>query len=566
MIFNLSSSQNTLLVFVFVLNSYTLSFQVAGRTHAHKFGPNDLYSHSEELGALKRTNAETVRGAQCYLPPEQRIQRWIQDKWEEASKKFGFQEYSMPVLTHTTVFENASTRTDDEHFKELYKFRDKKGRNVSLRGDVTPQFMNMLKSLRSRDSTLQLRTLKWYTIADCWRYERPSYCRRRNHIQWNADVIGIDSLDVELDIISLLIHFFKSVGITEHDVKISINHRDFTGELLKHLGFKEYSPEWFYKFSKTLDKYKKTAKNELNAMLSELGMSPSQCKELHRVIESSKTLRDLEKFIKSESLFQLRSLTKGLRDRGYLNWIDFDLTIVRGNEYYTGIVFECFDRANILPRSLAGGGRYDNYFDDSDPVLRYSAGFGMGNVALTNLLKHKYYSSHTNLIPEPPSLADVLVFLENVSVLSADDKGGEVEQEYTRNIGGHGSEDAMGPMSDTNSETVGVNSAEKKHILEQRKCLLNLMEILRHNDLSVYHYYKTPKLKRALRFAEKWAVPFFLMPVTLDGKPMVMLKNLHLRTQVSSRSNHVTVQEYFGVDDPSLYERVLARIKKLNVK
>ncbi|UKK02064.2 histidine--tRNA ligase [Theileria orientalis] len=549
MIFNLSSSRNTLLIFVFILNSYTFSFQVRSQTHAHKFGLNDLYSHIDGLRALNKSNIETVRGAQCYLPAEQRIQRWIQDKWEEASKKFGFQEYSMPVLTHTSVFENATTRISDEHFKEMYSFRDKKGRNLSLRADITPQFMNMLKSLRTKGSTLPSSTLKWYTIADCWRYERPSYCRRRNHLQWNVDVIGISSLDVELDILSLLIYFFKSVGITERDVKISINHRDFTLELLKHLGIKNYSQEWFYKFSKILDKYKKTPKNELNTMLNELNISPSQCKDLHRVLESSKTLKDLEKFIKSESLVQLRNLIKGLRDRGYLNWIDIDLTIVRGNEYYTGIVFECFDTENKLPRSLAGGGRYDNYFDDSDPVLSYSAGFGMGNIALTNLLKQK------NLMPEPPSLVDVLVFLEIVNVSSSDNKGGDVEQEHTQRIGEQSIANVNEPVGDINSENIGDNSTEKKRILEQKRCLYNLMEILRHNDLSVYHYYKTPKVKRALRFAEKWTVPFVLMPITLNGTPMVMLKNLHLRTH-----------EYFNIDDPSLYERVLTRIKKLIVK
>ncbi|UKJ90399.1 histidine--tRNA ligase [Theileria orientalis] len=549
MIFNLSSSQNTLLILVFIFNSYTFCFQVRSKTHADKFVPNDLYSHTDGLRVLKKTNIETIRGAQCYLPPEQRIHRWIQDKWEEASKKFGFQEYSMPVLTHTSVFEKSNTRMNDEYFKEMYTFRDKKGRNLSLRGDITPQFMNMLKSLRSNGSTLPLNVLKWYTIADCWRYERPSYCRRRNHLQWNVDVIGIDSLDVELDILSLLIYFFKSVGFTERDVKISINHRDFTLELLNHLGIKHYSEEWFYKFSKILDKYKKSPKNELNAMLSELNISPSQCKDLHRVIESCKTMKDLEKFVKSESLIQLRNLIKGLGDRGYANWIDIDLTIVRGNEYYTGIVFECFDTENILPRSLAGGGRYDNYFDDSDPVLRYSAGFGMGNIALTNLLKHK------NLLPEPTSLVDVLVFLENVNVSSSSNKSGEVERENTHNIVEHNSANVVEPVSDINSESVGDNSSEKKRILEQKKCLYNLMEILRNNDLSVYHYYRTRKVKRALRFAEKWTVPFLLMPITLDGKPMVMLKNLHLRTH-----------EYFDVDDSSLYERVLTRIMKLNVK
>ncbi|XP_952283.1 histidyl-trna synthetase, putative [Theileria annulata] len=412
----------------------------------------------------------------------------------------------MPVLTHTALFVDSNTpkvRIDDfndkiqdkEHYKELYSFKDKKGRNLSLRGDITPQFMNLLTSYYSNKKLQSQNIYKWYTIADCWRYERPGLGRRRNHQQWNADIVGkpftsqvllgISDIQVEVELISMLIHFFKSVGLSYEDVVISLNHRNTIPGILALLGFSNYSTDWIYQFSKTLDKCKKIPKDEFNELLLDLKFTPDQCSELDKIIENSKTVEELEGIFNPEDIRELKQLVDLLAEKGYSNWINIDLTIVRGNDYYTGLVFECFDRNQMHSRSIAGGGRYDNYFNNCDPRLTYSAGFGMGNIAIMDLIKQK------GLNVKSEQLIDVLVFTPNSTSNNCEQK------------------------LETDSDQSLLCSKN------QRMCLYNLMDLLRSNDLV-----------KALKFGDNCMAKFVLMPLLRDGNEFIVLRDMKTGLQV----------------------------------
>ncbi|AFZ79326.1 histidyl-tRNA synthetase, putative [Theileria equi strain WA] len=427
--------------------------------------------------SYKNEILDTVRGAQCYLPGEQRIQRWIQEKWKELSEDFGFQEYSMSVLAPTKIFENANTSEDNEHFKELYTFKDAKGRNISLRGDATPQFMWLIRRFIDDEPQLPSNITKFYAISDCWRYERPSYCRRRNHTQWNLDIIGIATLDAEIELIYMLISFLKSVGFSSDDLYIHLNHKDSTSALLKLLGISEYTPEWLYKFQKTLDKYKRISENEFFESLINIGLTHIQCSRLRQLISTCLSISDIENIFGESGGFvkQLRTIYNGLSFLGISDWIKIDLTIVRGNDYYTGLVFECFDRHNISQRAIAGGGRYDKYFGEAenDERLKFAVGLGMGNIGIINLLKER------NLVPKHECSVDIVVHIP----------------------------------------PIGINIESN-----QRSSLLSLVRKLRDNNIFVYQYYKSAKLKKALEYADKCAAKFIISP--MPDEESFLLKDL----------------------------------------
>ncbi|GFE53143.1 histidyl-tRNA synthetase [Babesia ovis] len=430
-----------------------------------------LYADARDKVALY-----TVRGGQCFLPRDQSEQRRLQQEWIDLSQKFGFAEYSIGVLAHAELFNGSQEDGGtEEHRKEQYTFTDRKGRRLALRGDVTPQFMAMLRDQwescadRSQGGGMETRQYsKWFTLADCWRYERPGYCRRRNHLQWTCDIVGSPKEDAEIELLTMLVTFFRKRGLSSADVAIHLSHRDAVPAMLDILGKPTTDERWMHEFRKVVDKYRKVDRSELSSMLSALGFTPEEISKLFNLISRCHNLATLSELFHKETPFvgNLKNIVEGLERAQCADWITIDLSIVRGSDYYTGAVFECFDRLHPQHRAIAGGGRYDNYFRSrvpSDGQLAHAVGFGMGNIGMIEVLR-----SRGLLAPE--TLADVVVFSP--------------------------------PMG---NDEKALRGCDMVHVHK-------VVGALREKGLRVYHYYKTAKWSKGLEFAERAGATSFVHP------------------------------------------------------
>ena len=175
--------------------------------------------------------AQGVRGTRDFYPEEMRLRNWFFDNFDEAALLHGFQEYDAPVLESEELY---TRKQGEEITQQLYNFKDKGDRKVALRPEMTPSLARMVMS---RAGVLPM-PIKWYSIPQCWRYERTQRGRGREHYQWNVDIWGTDEISADAELISVLVTFFRSVGLTEEDLVIKISSRKVLEEVLGSLGLK----------------------------------------------------------------------------------------------------------------------------------------------------------------------------------------------------------------------------------------------------------------------------------------------------------------------------------------
>jgi len=246
-----------------------------------------------------------------------------------------------------------------------------------------------------------LMPIRWYSIPQCWRFESTTRGRNREHYQWNMDILGVDDVTAEAELLSAIVTLFKRVGVTSADVGIKINSRQVLQEVLA----KDVPPEKFAPVCVIVDKLDKLEKAEVEKQLQELGIQP----EVIQKIQSTLTIKDLDQLRlvlpDSPVVTQFDRLWELAKAYGYDDWLLFDASVVRGLAYYTGIVFECFDRAGTL-RAICGGGRYNNLLSDTYGSKEKipAVGFGFGDCVIVELLKDR------NLLPDlPPVVDDIII-------------------------------------------------------------------------------------------------------------------------------------------------------------
>ncbi len=286
------------------------------------------------MSTRKILGTEPYKGVRDFYPEEMAAQNYIYATWRKAAEKFGYQEYAASLLEPAELYR--SKGSEEIVNEQMFTFRDRGDREVALRPEMTPSLARMVAARRK---SLKF-PLRWYTIANCFRYERPQRGRKREHWQLNADIMGIANVEAEVESISLAHAIMKEFGAKDEDFSIQINSRAALGAVDKA----------------TLREWDKKGKPE--------GVSIS----ITPAIEN---------------------LLAGLKAQGVTN-AAFDPNIVRGFEYYTGMVFEVFDAHEENRRSLFGGGRYDNLLElfGVDPVP--TVGFGMGDVTIRDFLEtHK---------------------------------------------------------------------------------------------------------------------------------------------------------------------------------
>ncbi len=309
--------------------------------------------------------------------------QYIFEKWRGTAKRYGFREYDGPPLEPLELF---TTKSGEEIVGQLYNFVDKGERAVSLRPEMTPTLARMVAAHERNYK----KPIKWFAIPQLFRYERQQKGRLREHFQFNADLIGETNPAADAELIALLIDTLRSFGLTSEDFVIRLSSRNAWHDFFKHGGG---DMEHEYAFYQIVDKLEREAPEHSDEKLRALGFS----------------LEVVNQFIeKGEPTAELKTILDNLAARGLRDFVKIDYKVIRGLAYYTGVVFEAFDRKGEF-RAIAGGGRYDNLVKliSGDKVNLPALGFGMGDVVLAELLKERW------LLPKFDSPMDVFVLIED---------------------------------------------------------------------------------------------------------------------------------------------------------
>ena len=335
-----------------------------------------------------------VRGTRDFYPEDMRLRNWLFERFHAAARSHGFEEYDAPVLESEELY---TRKAGEDIVGQLYNFEDKGGRKVALRPEMTPSLARMVMT---RAGALAL-PIKWYSIPQCWRYERTQRGRGREHYQWNVDIWGMEGVEADAELLSVLVHFFNSVGLGSDDLVIRISSRKVLEEVLGSLGIEG---ETFAQTCVTVDKMNKLPAHVIEAQLGDLGLSSDAISTIRSVLAIT-DLASLESALASisEAVVELQSLFALCDSYGISDWVSFDASVVRGLAYYTGPVFEAHDRAGIL-RAICGGGRYDKLIGSLGGKDLPATGFGFGDMVIMELLADK------GLIPELSSGVGDVVF------------------------------------------------------------------------------------------------------------------------------------------------------------
>jgi histidyl-tRNA synthetase len=339
------------------------------------------------------------RGTRDFYPEDLRLRAWLFDHFRAVSRAFGYEEVDAPVLEHAELF---IRKAGEEIVEQLYHF-NLHDRHLALRPELTPSLARMVMA---RQGNLLL-PLRWYAIPQCWRYERMTRGRRREHYQWNMDLWGVAGVEAEAELIAAVFALVDRLGLEPGDVKVRVSSR----RLLEALARERIAPDRFGALCVVVDKLGKIGAEEVVAQLTDtagpVGLARRDAEELVDFL----SVRDLAEARRrlpaaaGEALDGLAELFDLLGAYGVAGRVVFDASIVRGLAYYTGVVFEAFDAAGEL-RALCGGGRYDRLLESLGGKAVPAAGFGFGDAVVGELLE-----ARGRLPALPRQLDDVVIGL-----------------------------------------------------------------------------------------------------------------------------------------------------------
>lgn len=316
------------------------------------------------------------RGMRDFYPEDYRLREALFQAWRKAAQLYGFEFYDSPVVETMELLER---KAGEEISEQIYAFEDKSGRRLALRAELTPSLARMIIS---RQNTLSF-PVKWAAIGQCFRYERMTRGRKREHYQWNLDAIGEESVMAEAEVIAAAIAALRQMGLDSTDFKVQIGSRAVLAELFARSGL---PPEHFLACCLALDKRGKISDVEIQQLLAAEGLAPDAIARVFDLL-AIHTLEQLAAQLDPESkaLADLRELFEIAEALGIAGFLTFNLGVIRGLGYYTGIVFEAFDTAGKF-RAIFGGGRYDNLLSSLGGERTPCVGLGFGDIVVTELL------------------------------------------------------------------------------------------------------------------------------------------------------------------------------------
>ena len=309
---------------------------------------------------------EPPRGMRDFYPEDMAWRSRVFDAFRAAGEAAGFRQYDACVVES---YELLARKAGEEVGEQIYHFFDKSERHLALRAEMTPTLARMVAQ-RQKELSFPL---KWTTIAQCFRYERMTKGRKREHYQWNLDIIGEDSVLAEAEVIGAACDALRRMGLSSSDFKVHVSSRKFLGELLAKSGI---AADRHAQVFLALDKRGKMPDAEIAAMLKDGGLSDAEIEATFAIMET----KDYSACPELVELFRLAEIA------GFADCLEFDISVIRGLSYYTGVVFECFDTKGEF-RAIFGGGRYDNLLTTIGGEPTSAVGLGFGDVVVTELLK-----------------------------------------------------------------------------------------------------------------------------------------------------------------------------------
>lgn len=342
-------------------------------------------------------STQPYKGTRDFYPEDQRIQSWMFDRMRAVAQSYGYLEYNGPMLE---PFELYAAKTGEEIVnQQLYWLMDRGDRKLAVRPEMTPTLARMVAG---KIHELP-RPVRWFSIPNLWRYERPQRGRLREHWQLNVDVLGGSPLLADAEILRLALDVMAAFG-GENLVQIEINNRRLMDTFFEQrLGL---SSEKALAVTKALDARAKIGEEKYVTWIEELGITLIQRAEMERFFTAS--FDEIRASLPCEGVTELAGLFELLKETGHAQRVRFNPMVLRGMDYYTGTVFEMYDVSPENRRAIFGGGRYDNLVGLFGKDQLPGVGFGMGDVTLRNFIE-----TH-GLMPRFESAIDVFVSLPSV--------------------------------------------------------------------------------------------------------------------------------------------------------
>ena len=354
--------------------------------------------------ARKKVGTDPYKGVRDFYPEDMFFEQYLFETIRDVVEHFGYEEYTCSPLESAELY--AAKSSEEIVSEQTYTFTDRGGRQVTLRPEMTPSVARMIAA-RRRELPFPLR---WYSIPNVFRYERPQRGRLREHMQLNCDLFGVASTEGDVEVILLAYEIMRAFGASEREFEIHINHRVVIPEILTFLAEQHrltFPEDKRRTFMQLMDRKDKLTETEYADALHDL-IGDGLAQVILDEYRPEKVRAIIENTEAGKTLLELLAI---LERRGIAN-VSYDPYLVRGFDYYSGTIFEVFDTSEANKRSLFGGGRYDNLLDIFGVTPVPAVGFGMGDVTLRDFLETHHllpaYESPTDLyitVTAPSSFA-----------------------------------------------------------------------------------------------------------------------------------------------------------------
>ena len=312
---------------------------------------------------------KSVKGTRDFYPDEMAKRQWIYGHLKTVSESYGYQQYDGPCLETLELY---AAKSGEELVKEQsFVFNDRGGDLITLRPELTPSLARMIAEKQNE----LVFPARWWSYGPFWRYERPQRGRTREFFQWNIDLIGSDSVESDAELVAVACSFMRSVGLSPMQVKLHYNDRELMDQAFSELGVSSENKSALLRLVDRIDKLPADVWKE---KVLGLGLDQDQFKTLKTL------LADVNLWQRSEKLVKFVSI---MRSMGQAEYLEYDPRIIRGLDYYTGIVFEAYDM-NQEFRAILGGGHYGNLVGDVGGDALPGVGFAMGDVVVQLVLEH----------------------------------------------------------------------------------------------------------------------------------------------------------------------------------
>jgi histidyl-tRNA synthetase len=339
-----------------------------------------------------KTTIPAVKGTRDFYPEEMAFRNWLYGKVRAISERYGYQEYEAPMLERLELY---AAKSGEELVKEQsFVLTDRGGDDLALRPELTPSLARMVAQ---RQATLVL-PVRWFSYGPFWRYERPQRGRTREFFQWNIDLLGLETAVADGEIVTIGAEFLRSVGLSSDEVVIRINSRRLMERKLDDMGVDD---DQRIEVFRLIDRRDRLSPDKWAAWALDIGLSERQLESLQALLSDSSLWEE------SEELCQVFATA---RAAGVVDYLLYDAGIVRGLDYYTGPVFEAYDRRRRF-RAIFGGGRYDDLVADVGGDRITGVGFAMGDVIIELLLER---SGKRPVVPSSPSRVLLTLFSDEL--------------------------------------------------------------------------------------------------------------------------------------------------------